>query len=429
MCVVKVVVICLRCSIWLTLLSIYSSPATPISSTGLEVTQSSEDYILVPLLKVLMDKNGWDYRVPRKPDAKYLKYMKRLYTMSATQDGIPKRPADHRYNTVRLLTPRAESRDTKEAFEQDVFYGLGPVSSREQLLRSVLLYSVNKSAYFPILCHCNLTIQDPALLSDQMCSNTLSSHNFRLRFERRKRHKWAEVDLASFLQPFVGPHRGNLHIVFNYICAKPGQQRGGRAIAGGALNLTLMAPSLLLFLNDTREQAHHSWLPVKLSTQSTLGRVERVKKGAFKGNGDTVVRVRSNRRRRGPSGDELGNTPGFSIDLQKARRFQYPDHECQLHDFRLSFSQLRWDRWIIAPHDYNPRYCKGSCPRALSHRYGSPVHTLIQNILYEKVDSSIPRPSCVPSKYNPLSVLTLENDGSIVYKEYEDMIATTCTCR
>ncbi|XP_067899131.1 growth/differentiation factor 9 [Heterodontus francisci] len=355
--------------------------------------------------------------------------MKRLYTMSATQDGIPKRPADHRYNTVRLLAPRAQSRNG-EVFEQDLFYGLGPVISREQLLRSVLLYSVHKPASSPILCRCNLTVQEAAPVPGQTCSSAHRSHTFRIRFERRKRHQWVEVDLASFLQPFVGPHRGDLHMVFNYQCTKAGQQGKGPAVRGlsdGTLEWTLPAPSLLLFLNDTREQAHQSWLPVELG-----GRAERPKKSSLNGKRETVVAVRSVRRRRGPEADGLGNVPTVSTRLQKARRFprfQYPDHECQLYDFRLSFRQLRWDRWIIAPHNYNPRYCKGSCPRALSHRYGSPVHTLIQNILYEKVDSSIPRPSCVPSKYNPLSVLTLENDGSIVYKEYEDMIATTCTCR
>nr|AFG32316.1 growth differentiation factor 9 variant [Canis lupus familiaris] len=111
------------------------------------------------------------------------------------------------------------------------------------------------------------------------------------------------------------------------------------------------------------------------------------------------------------------------------KHFLFPQHECELHDFRLSFSQLKWDNWIVAPHRYNPRYCKGDCPRAVGHRYGSPVHTMVQNIIHEKLNSSVPRPSCVPAKYSPLSVLTIEPDGSIAYKEYEDMIATKCTCR
>ncbi|XP_060692860.1 growth/differentiation factor 9 [Hemiscyllium ocellatum] len=284
--------------------------------------------------------------------------------------------------------------------EQDVFYGLDPVTSREQLLRSVFLYPVDKLACFPTVCNCSLTIQEEGAPA-QMCSSSPRSHTFRLRFERRKRRQWLEVELASFLQPFIGPKRGQLHAVFTYQCSEGGCS---------GLRQSLSAPSLLLFLNDTAEESRRSWLQTD------------ARRSPFSGGPRRKLAVRSVRLRRGPGGDAQAHSAAFPP-------FPYPDHECQLHDFRLSFSQLRWDRWIIAPHNYNPRFCKGSCPRALSHRYGSPVHTLIQNILYEKVDSSVPRPSCVPAKYNPLSVLTLENDGSIVYKEYEDMIATTCTCR
>uniref|UniRef100_A0A8C5XS16 Growth/differentiation factor 9 n=1 Tax=Microcebus murinus TaxID=30608 RepID=A0A8C5XS16_MICMU len=111
------------------------------------------------------------------------------------------------------------------------------------------------------------------------------------------------------------------------------------------------------------------------------------------------------------------------------KQFLFPQNECELHDFRLSFSQLKWDNWIVAPGRYNPRYCKGDCPRAAGHRYGSVAHTMVQNIIHETLDPSVPRSSCVPARYSPLSVLTVEPDGSIAYKEYEDMIATKCTCR
>ncbi|XP_055498495.1 growth/differentiation factor 9-like [Leucoraja erinacea] len=396
----------LRRYLWLVSLTTSIALATLISFSEQEVTQNYENHVLLPLLNSLTNKK--DYQGPSKPDIRYLKYMKRLYTVSATQDGIPKRLTEHPYNTVRLLAPRALARSTQEALEQDVLYGLSPVTSREQLLRSVLLYSDTHSASFPILCSCNVTVRDLDPTSDQMCPDALRTHTFHVQFERRKRHAWVEVDLSSFLQPYLVPQRGDLHMVFSYLCT-------GAGPAAATLKPNLVPPSLLLFLNDTRVRPRHSWLPLHLAGQP--------RKGVPGGGG---LSTRPRRRRRGPKGDgeeEADNT------LAAPRRLQYHDQECQLHDFRLSFSQLRWDRWIIAPHNYNPHYCKGGCPRALGHRYGSPVHTLVQNILYEKVDSTVPRPSCVPSKYNPLSVLTLESDGSIVYKEYEDMIATTCTCR
>ncbi|KAB1253320.1 Bone morphogenetic protein 15 [Camelus dromedarius] len=96
---------------------------------------------------------------------------------------------------------------------------------------------------------------------------------------------------------------------------------------------------------------------------------------------------------------------------------------------RVSFRQLGWDHWIIAPHFYTPNYCKGVCPRVLHYGLNSPNHAIIQNLVNELVDPSVPRPSCVPYKYVPISVLLIEANGSILYKEYEDMIAQSCTCR
>lgn len=64
--------------------------------------------LLPPLLKVLHDRGprGWHSEAPRlQPDSRALRYMKRLYRMSASRDGIPKAHRGRLYNTVRLFTP------------------------------------------------------------------------------------------------------------------------------------------------------------------------------------------------------------------------------------------------------------------------------------------------------------------------------------
>ncbi|NWT56861.1 GDF9 factor, partial [Erythrocercus mccallii] len=64
--------------------------------------------LLPPLLKVLHDRGprGWHSEPPRlQPDSRALRYMKRLYRMSATREGIPKAQRGRLYNTVRLFTP------------------------------------------------------------------------------------------------------------------------------------------------------------------------------------------------------------------------------------------------------------------------------------------------------------------------------------
>lgn len=67
--------------------------------------------LLPPLLKVLADRGhqNWESEVPRlQPDSRALRYMKRLYKMSVTKEGIPKASKSHLYNTVRLFTPCSE---------------------------------------------------------------------------------------------------------------------------------------------------------------------------------------------------------------------------------------------------------------------------------------------------------------------------------
>lgn len=299
---------------------------------------------------------------------------------------------------------------------QDLSYSLNRVRSQEQLLKSVLLYSFDqdKAASFTALCYLDIEEHDPMV--QQCCPDSHFSVAFPVHLERRGRLKWVEVNVTSFLHPLFSSHKKDIHLLINLTCVV---DSGLRYDHKGPVELALRSPSLLLYLNDTSELAYQRWPPPPMS-------------GRLRGPATFNQRMgfsptrRIWRKRRNVPRHKPTPEPGISILLPKD---DFLTDDCELYDFRVSFSQLKLDHWIIAPHKYNPRYCKGSCPRAMGYMYGSPVHTMVQNIIYEKLDSSVPRPSCVPSEYNPLSVLTIENDGSIAYKEYEEMIAIKCTCR
>ncbi|NXV77521.1 GDF9 factor, partial [Atlantisia rogersi] len=393
--------------------------------------------LLPPLLKVLSDRGNqdWGSEAPRlQPDSRALRYMKRLYKMSATKEGIPKDNNSHLYNTVRLFTPCSECKHRhrdlkKDVHSVDLLFNLDRVTALEHLLKSVLLYSFDTPAPIPspIVCVCRLSVKEQEF-SGQVCPSASHSVAFRLHFQVRKR-KWVEVDVTSFLQPLIATHRRDIHMAVNFTCLMGDPQHTTKL--ENPINMALVPPSLLLYLNDTSEQAYHRWNslrhrrrnPARPRQRNSL----RVSPMGDRGTGSTQGK-RAARQRRDEHLKEAPATPPYNLS-DYFKRFLFPQNECELHNFRLSFSQLKWDRWIIAPHRYSPQYCKGDCPRVVGHRYGSPVHTMVQNIIYEKLDSSVPKPSCVPAEYSPLSVLTIEPDGSIVYKEYEDMIATKCTCR
>ncbi|XP_072529660.1 growth/differentiatio [Salminus brasiliensis] len=382
--------------------------------------------ILSPLLKALSEQEPWGAAVPRtRPDSRYVRFMKKLYKLSSRPERSHE--TDHLYNTVRLITPRQECLGhSREYFMQDISYSLDRVRAQEHLLKSVLLYSVNHNLAASLASICYLHVKEHVPSDDRIClhshgsSRSTTPVSFHVRAERAGRRKWAEVDVTPFLQPLIRGRKKDLHLLLNLTCLEDELHgRSGRS----SLELSHVAPSLLLYLNDTSEVAHH-----RSSAHSRFGSIRTnhwdakpLQQGHHSGLAQHTWRDRRS---------TLNSTqePKPSTDTNMPS-YEFPTDECDLYDFRVSFSQLKLDHWIIAPHKYNPRYCKGICPRVVGYIYGSPVHTMVQNIIYEKLDSSIPRPSCVPSEYDPLSVLTIENDGSIAYKEYEEMIATKCTCR
>ncbi|XP_042737596.1 growth/differentiation factor 9 [Lagopus leucura] len=393
--------------------------------------------LLPPLLKVLTDqgRQSWESGTPRlQPDSRALRYMKRLYKMYATKEGIPKAHRSHLYNTVRLFTPCSECqhrhRDliTGDFHSVDLLFNLDRVTALEHLLKSVLLYSFDTSVpTSSFTCTCHLSVKEHDF-SSQVCPSVSHSVAFSLHFEVRKR-KWVEIDVTSFLQPLIATNRRNIHMAVNFTCLLGNPQHNTEQ--DNLINMALVPPSLLLYLNDTSEQAYHRWNSLRHRRKSPVRPKQRSSLFAAVPGGEgreNTQGKRASRHRRAENLKEAPATPPQNLS-EYFKQFLFPQNECELHSFRLSFSQLKWDKWIIAPHRYSPQYCKGDCPRAVGHRYGSPVHTMVQNIIYEKLDSSVPRPSCVPAEYSPLSVLTIEPDGSIVYKEYEDMIATKCTCR
>ncbi|NXL93636.1 GDF9 factor, partial [Alectura lathami] len=393
--------------------------------------------LLPPLLKVLphQGQQNWDSEAPRlQPDSRALRYMKRLYKMSATKEGIPKANKSHLYNTVRLFTPCSECKHSHsdlmkgDLHSVDLLFNLDRVTALEHLLKSVLLYSFDTSVpTSSSTCVCHLSVKEHDS-SSQVCPSVSHSVAFSLHFEVRKR-KWVEIDVTSFLQPLIATNRRNIHMAVNFTCLMGDPRPNTKQ--NDFINMALVPPSLLLYLNDTSEQAYHRWNSLRHRRKNPAWPRQRSSPFADvtgdEGRENTQLK-RASRRRRDGNLKEAPATPPYNLS-EYFKQFLFPQNECELHSFRLSFSQLKWDRWIIAPHRYSPQYCKGDCPRVVGHRYGSPVHTMVQNLIYEKLDPSVPKPSCVPAEYSPLSVLTIEPDGSIVYKEYEDMIATKCTCR
>ncbi|XP_061690583.1 growth/differentiation factor 9 isoform X2 [Syngnathoides biaculeatus] len=227
------------------------------------------------------------------------------------------------------------------------------------------------------------------------------------------RGNWVEVDITPLLLPPSKFPKENVHLQINVMC--PEEQTAGNK---GHLQFTVGSPPILLYLHDGSKVSRKTLPSVAANTlnkQMVLKTHQQV--------------LGAKRRERRESAKSKGSDKSPDVLPELLSGSEYPTIYCALHDFRVRFSQLKLDHRIVFPPKYNPRYCRGICPRTIGFIYGSPVHTMVQNFIYEKLDSSVPRPSCIPSHYKPLSVMIFEEDGSYAYKEFEDMVATRCTCR
>ena len=291
---------------------------------------------------------------------------------------------------------------------KDVFYNLDQLRDEEQLLKSNLLLSFDEHQEMALSTVCYLKVRAQRKdLNQCRLGPGYHSTNFTVSGKGRRRENWVEVDISTFLLPILRCQRKHLHLLITLSCAGGGGTAGDKNKA--PIEPAMHSPSLLLYLNDPSKQAHQ-WSANQLDQEELKPK----------------RRVGGRRRVRRESSPPWSKSLETQLpDLRPSSEFKTND--CDLYDFRVRFSQLELDHWIVFPPKYNPRYCRGQCPNPLGSIYGSHIHTMVQNIIYERLDRSVPRPSCVPSHYRPLSVMIFEKDGSYVFKDLTDMVATRCT--
>ncbi|NXV82151.1 BMP15 protein, partial [Atlantisia rogersi] len=327
----------------------------------------------LPLLQALQLRapGSWGWQ-PGLASGQPLRYMLSLYRRAADREGRPRRSHSLGTNTIRLV--RASSHGLQRWagrwYMQPLTYRLEGQPEAEHLLRATVVYLPS------------LPLARGHLLCALELAATGKAPGVLLSPATRPRHGWAEADVTPYL---VLENSSAGSLALRHVCVRAGRAEGHNA------PVVPSHPFLLLYLNDTQA-----------------------------GPAPPAAEPRRHRRDTGMLAHDL---PGYLREQGGEKS------DCSLRPFPVSFAQLGWDHWIIAPHRYNPRYCKGACPRLLRYDYHAPNHAVVQSFVHQMVDANVPRPSCVPYRYSPISVLMIERDGGILYKEYENMIAESCTCR
>ncbi|GAB1862519.1 Inhibin beta chain [Camponotus japonicus] len=103
--------------------------------------------------------------------------------------------------------------------------------------------------------------------------------------------------------------------------------------------------------------------------------------------------------------------------------------QCCKERFYVSFSQLGWDDWIIAPKGYHANYCRGDC--AAGHRTPDTFLNYYTHVIeeYRKMDRLAGmQPCCAPLKFSPMSLIYYGPDSNIIKRDLPKMVVDECGC-
>lgn len=105
---------------------------------------------------------------------------------------------------------------------------------------------------------------------------------------------------------------------------------------------------------------------------------------------------------------------------------------CCKKQFFVSFKDIGWSDWIIAPTGYHANYCEGECPSHIAGTSGSSLsfHSTVINHYRMRGHSPFAnlKSCCVPTKLRPMSMLYYDDGQNIIKKDIQNMIVEECGC-
>ncbi|XP_072357288.1 bone morphogenetic protein 7-like isoform X4 [Scyliorhinus torazame] len=122
---------------------------------------------------------------------------------------------------------------------------------------------------------------------------------------------------------------------------------------------------------------------------------------------------------------------GLRLCVETAEAHNSGDHRrvCKRHDLYVSFRDLGWQDWIIAPEGYAAFYCDGECSFPLDSHMNATNHAIVQTLAHLLKPEAVPKPCCAPTKLSATSVLYFDEKYNVILKKYRNMVAKSCGCQ
>ncbi|XP_015113215.1 protein 60A [Diachasma alloeum] len=107
---------------------------------------------------------------------------------------------------------------------------------------------------------------------------------------------------------------------------------------------------------------------------------------------------------------------------------QYNSRTCKIQTLYVSFRDLQWQDWIIAPDGYDAYYCSGECNFPLNAHMNATNHAIVQTLVHLVNPGKVPKPCCAPTKLSAISVLYFLDESNVILKKYKNMVVKSCGC-
>eukprot|EP00062_Callorhinchus_milii_P002949 gi/632939667/ref/XP_007882729.1/ PREDICTED: bone morphogenetic protein 7-like [Callorhinchus milii] len=101
---------------------------------------------------------------------------------------------------------------------------------------------------------------------------------------------------------------------------------------------------------------------------------------------------------------------------------------CMKRELYVSFRDLGWQDWIIAPEGYAAYYCEGECSFPLNSYMNATNHAIVQTLVHLINPEKVPKPCCAPTQLNAISVLYFDDSSNVILKKYRNMVVRACGC-
>ncbi|KAJ3618255.1 hypothetical protein MTP99_006275 [Tenebrio molitor] len=103
-------------------------------------------------------------------------------------------------------------------------------------------------------------------------------------------------------------------------------------------------------------------------------------------------------------------------------------NQCCKQRFYVSFKQLGWDDWVIAPQGYHANYCRGDCGLHRTPDTYVTYHTHVIEEVRKTHHLSGMQPCCAPLKFSSMSLIYYGPDMTIIKRDLPKMVVDECGC-